>query len=404
MTATRPLTRGVVALAGNLCVAFGLLAAFPKDPAPVVARGFATTVEALRDAVGGNVEGACRGDGASGTSVTLCRLFLGGEAGPAGSGRGAGLDARERALFQASGLAHLVAISGGQTTPIAALGAGLLLGLPAVLAGPRRVFRLLGVLRAAREAVFVALQLAAAFLYGASGALLRGPLLARPAAWLASVGVPRPASRAVFLCLLGAAIGNPFASPSFALSALGCECAVLAGRASFAYAAWEKRHGVACGTALIPRPLTTFLLGALLTTGAMTALTAPFFRGALLDALLANLLGVPLVGIVVTPLSLLALLAGALGAPTSFLSGAIAPALLASLAALEDLARAFATSLVDAGDAGAASFAFLRSAAGARYFALCLAVLWALDDATARDPGAELRAEFSRASRRTPPP
>jgi len=318
-------------------------------------------------------------------SHPLCRLYLGDRT---------KVPATFRRDFQASGLSHLLALSGGQTGPIAALACAVLL-FPLVIAlGVKRCLGLRKILSHLRHALTFAFTLAAAFLYGASGALLRAPLVSLPLGRFCSSSLgallARVCVRFTLIAFLSLWLGGAFHNLSFLLSALGCECLFLATRA-------EKILDEPVAM-ILPRPV---LSGVFLTVGTsllMACVLAPYSTTDFAASALANILAVPLVTVVVTPLSFarLALSAWPWLSPTDAFTSALDAAFSKSLALLSHFARLFS------GEGGTLAFGAIRSGAGPVYLATLLVVLWSIRDAAGHMRTRELHEAF-RALPRIPP-
>ena len=258
---------------------------------------------------------------------------------------------QELRALEHAGLVHLLAISGAQmadATRLAARAASGFLGLRSA--------------HALQWVLYAWFGLA----YGVSGALLRVGFLRvlGRAPWIrqGALGcawyLPIPPSawiRGGMVLALSALFGPVFSSPSFLLSALGaCVAHRTSGRMPLG--AFPRRLAPAaraCGHTAA----TTCVLGILL---------APVSSHGLFAAIAANLLAIPLVGFVVTPLSVAAILA-----PLPLAKAVLVPPLEVSLALLRGIAWGFAQESPGTWT--------VFSVQGQRYLGALLVVLWTLD-------------------------
>ena len=309
--------------------------------------------------------------------------------------------------FQTSGIMHLLAISGGQVSPLAKLGSWFFTLGFAFLAAPfalsRTLLRFCGFVQSTVAAL---LAFFVAALFGNTGALLRVGILqfgARNPVVRSAVGgfaVMLPflgfhtLLRSVLFAFLVAFFGNPFQNPSFLLSALGATLA------SLSFVIWEflsKRmsSGVSglsstSRASLIQSRLHSAVFPQVLATVGVAIVLAPLFQVSLVNSICANLFSLPLVNFAITPLSLLALL---LPVEHPF-QKIILPALNATLEALAFCARVFAGS--ERGSPFAAGKA-LFSEQAMLYFSGVLFLLW-----TCLDTFVQFRL-FKLASKHLPP-
>lgn len=210
-------------------------------------------------------------------------------------------------IYRASGTAHLLAISGGQLAPMARLVTAVLCFLPAIIlrvtVSPMTTA---GAIRRLRSVVNFSFCSLACLGLGNTGALIRTsylnsfsklPILDSVTSYLGRrlyfvfEGTLR---RMVVLSTIIALFGNPFSNVSFLLSALGASVASLVGTSV----------GTRCKDLhVIERYFVT--LG--LTSIAVTLILSGFHPAFLFTSLCANILCVPLVTFIITPLALLLL-------------------------------------------------------------------------------------------------
>ncbi|MCA2960150.1 MAG: ComEC/Rec2 family competence protein [Silvanigrellales bacterium] len=376
-------------------------------------RAVATLVEMLRSPLD---DTRCQG------RPPLCRVFL---------GERDALPTEQRQIFQRAGLAHLIALSGGQTAPLAAVVAACVIA-PFVLCvvmcvGAKKALKTRAMLRHLHKGVHAATATLAAFLYGASGALLRVPFLSvAVSVFPRSMQFSASLKRGIGLFVLSFLIGNPFADPSFLLSCIGCEAVLFAGLGANALRSRGKQEAFS----LMPDVLFRAVSVTVLTSLVMSIGLAGFMQrsparstpadhprenaeSTLLSAQ-ANLVAVPFVTWVITPLSVSELVSAATqadGQASRFLSARYDDALVM----LELLAKAFAPALPQAESPRKAHsssssspvglFAMLRKKNGSLPFALFLALLWSLRDTLEGRRTRALRREFgcviARVSRQT---
>jgi competence protein ComEC len=264
-----------------------------------------------------------------------------------------------------TGISHLLAISGAQVSfvlPI--ITAGLLQPLGMALTWwvrPHILAKALGWGRALAE-TFVALLCAA--LFGATGSLTRVAVFrsashARIVRRLALTGAGafrflpiNTLPRTLFLLICAFWLGNPFANLSFLLSATGASIAFMS---SQWFRAIRKGWQKACLTTTI-------------TTLVMSVLLAPIFPSNPGQSILANLIAIPVVTWLITPLSILLLL----GPPTTIEKYGIS-FLDVSLDIFRSTAEALASH-------SAANGTTITQAAAAAYLAFCMSALWAFED------------------------
>lgn len=264
-----------------------------------------------------------------------------------------------------TGISHLLAVSGAQVSfviPIITSGIIRPVGMSLTWwAKPHVVSKILGYGRAFVE-IFVASFFAA--LFGATGSLTRVAVF-RSASHarivrklsLAGAGACRllPASaisRTIFLVLCAFYLGNPFSNLSFLLSATGASIAFLSSQ-------WLKK---------MQNLWQKTILTTIITTASMSLLLAPIFPSNPGQSILANLIAIPVVTWLITPLSIFLLL---VMPPT--LEHLAVTALDLSL----DIFRSIAEGLAIHSPVHGTTIAQITTST---YLALCMSVLWALED------------------------
>lgn len=347
----------------------------------------------------------------------LCAVFL---------GHRDALPSDQRHAFQAAGLSHLIALSGGQTTPLAAALAGgflaPLLFLGVFCYGAPGILFARSALAKLRILIYALTASFAAFLYGATGALLRVPFLSFVVSLLPRGLLFSSAfKRGLGLCALSFFLGNPFANASFLLSCLGCEALLFASHGAAALRSKRKSQAAF----FVPEALFQLFAVTVLTSIIMTLALAGFApqsphnsgaqaivnatNSALLSAQ-ANLIAVPFVTWIITPLSFAELVSSAAqtNSPLSqFLSGLYDHA----LKTFELVAHAFssgASNTTPQTHSPIRLFASLRTPGGSLPFALALAFFWGVRDFWDEKRNRTLNREFSNlktteAARQTPP-
>jgi predicted membrane metal-binding protein len=283
------------------------------------------------------------------------------------------LEPTTRTAFAGSGLTHLLALSGAQVAPVCAVAGGVLgtvlVTLLASHLAPHHLARWVSRLRVTVE-LTLALTLSA--LYGSSGAILRVamftylfPVALRSVqtspALLPDERTSRLIARILVLGVTAVLLGNPYANLSFLLSALGSGLSEMATRLSERHRATgsDLKHRIE--KALSNSCATSLLIGVVL---------YPLFHNNPLVAAAANLVAAPLVGLVITPLSL------ALLALPEGLSNALHLTTLfdGALATLSSIAQSFAPP-----DATITPASFSQSGA-TTYLTVLLVVLWTAQD------------------------
>ncbi len=279
--------------------------------------------------------------------------------------------------FRTSGVAHLLAISGGQVSFLAPLVSGFLVK-PFVLLGawhfsPLFLMKMASGVRAATE-LLTSFFCAASF--GATGSLLRvvTQKIALSQTFLQRLSLAifpgdvllshASLARVIFLALLVPFLGNPLQDLSFLFSALGAGFLALA----------AKRVGQVMRPSKGSRALTSKALQALaittVTSGGMAILLMPISATDPLSSVCANMLAIPLVSAWICPVSLAILLA-----PWEAVQLFLVPVLDFGLSILNACASAFA------GDATGNALSFF---AAKRYLLFCLVLLWAVEDFSSR--------------------
>lgn len=280
------------------------------------------------------------------------------------------LTSSEAAILGAAGLTHLLAISGGQIGLIADFASRLTaVLLQQALHRHLDTIPLLRLIARARRLAHLCAAMAVAAAFGQTGALLRAGILgfgqtsrlsqrAALAAWSLVPAIPvATLQRLGLLTLVVPFLGNPFYSLSFLLSAAGAATANLASRVA-------RRLPVG--------RLASWILTTTLTCAGMQALLHPVLPSDPLVAILANVVAIPLVSFVITPLSLAALLC-----PNEAVNNAcLLPLLDASLGIFHQLAR------LSAGLAGPSTVSprALQDEGTRLYLIFALILLWAIQD------------------------
>jgi hypothetical protein len=304
---------------------------------------------------------------------TLCALFL---------GHGRAVDPTTRASFQSSGLAHLLALSGGQTAPLAAAAAMGASALSLTLIGSSALLRFRASAARIRALVQACSALGAAFLFGATGALLRLPCVSLPLAF-AREARHRPLARAAGIVVVSSALGNAFADASFVLSCLGAEALFLATRVARTLLPGDSPRDV------FVRGIGVVALASVLAALALAPWTTePTSLSSLFVTASANLLAVPWATFVVTPAAALALVA-----PHPIILNALDSA----LDGFAFLAAAFASDAQQRGvnvSPPTGLFAFLRSPNGPALVAGAACAIWAARDVLAGSRTRALQSEF----------
>lgn len=214
------------------------------------------------------------------------------------------LSFQEAAVFQASGLVHLLAISGAQIVPVTAFFSNLwILCVFLILRKFISPIILLKVLEKCGSIFEFFLSFLISSLFGCTGALLR---VTGFSFFSKMVFVKRVSSRLMahfmyaldvsflkvfILFCVSFAFGNVFQNYSFLLSALGASCAELAHIAVSRWIISKHKIIVHACTALF----TCVLVGLFL---------APYSSASLVNSCLANVCAIPLVTFLITPLSL----------------------------------------------------------------------------------------------------
>lgn len=301
------------------------------------------------------------------------------------------LEVSHLTAFQEAGLTHVLAISGGQVSPII----GFLLGSCAVFTklflrrhiSSIRLWRIFSVLRPCLEST-IAWSLSLVF--GHTGALTRVALLTYAkrwplTRWMAFFIYTRlcflPISlatvvRVLLLIVLGLLFGNPRLNISFLLSALGASIATLGARL---VANCDAPHnGGNTPFRIFFRMTQHSLRTSIVASLGVSLALAPLQNTGLARAVGANLLALPLVNLCITPLSLLALLC-----PSNTQAGRetlhfILSLLDWALGLLGNIAHAFSDPITQVNPFQASSRFFAQSTFV--YLGCLLILLWALDD------------------------
>lgn len=242
----------------------------------------------------------------------------------------------ESQAFQAAGLTHLLAISGAQLSLMASLGTralGFALGMTLGRALPPS--RLIPFIAWNRALSRIIISLGLAGLFGQTGALLRASVLA---SIIHTHSFSRLAQRVVRRCLsplkvpsltltrlLGIAallpfLPSPFLSLSFLLSAMGASVAEEASRLATHIS--QRTH-----TKL------AWILSTLLTCTLIHCILAPLTGAQLTPSVIANTLAIPLVSLIITPISLFVLLS-----PSTTVALTLLPVLDVTLGFFSDIA------------------------------------------------------------------
>ena len=287
----------------NICIAASLFGIFPKESEPFLNLE-RIVAEVRRDWSPSEAKASCQG------LHVLCPHFI---------GEKTTLSKDQRENFQKSGLTHLIAISSSQITPligalIFAVGLVIFAFFPLRTVTKRfREIRLLHLLCDFLSSVSLALFL------GGSGALVRAFCVRSLSFWNHSYAwVSSSLFRFLCLCFAGAFLGNPLQNVSFVLSSLGAALAVCSSR--LVAQAWRRLD--------LPRGvegvMSRSLLTTLATSGSMCISllllssysdpsrkkSLPAGIGVALESsvsvfsnMFANVLAIPVVGALVTPLA-----------------------------------------------------------------------------------------------------
>lgn len=288
----------------------------------------------------------------------------------------------ESKAFQSTGLMHLLAISGAQTSVVVGF-LSFFSSLLYITLRPSRhhavsLFRAVSLLRAVQG---ILLSLGIAALFGNTGSLLRVGFLryvqAFPHLRLLGIHLSRqflPETeyaqlRMMLLTCYFLAFGNPFSNRSFLLSALGAAVASLCGNMVGSNLFSEDN-----ALALSVKELNRGLFASALTTSLMGILLMPFFPADLFSSVAANFLAGPLTNFFISPLSLLLLLLPATFPCYDFLLSSLD----FCLALLSRFAKMF--SQENTIHNPFESNGLLNSKWGEIYLVTLLIILWAQDD------------------------
>ncbi len=266
--------------------------------------------------------------------------------------------------MKSSGVSHLLAISGAQVAfllPFFSTGILRPIGVACSWWIPAHMLmKILGFLHSLIENIVAVL---CAALFGATGSLTRVVVLRTSAKnfrflKLSGAGISLYFSntivlRTLLVTLCALWLGNPFTNLSFLLSALGAAVAqeISKGVSRKNITAWQSAGWITIATSF-----------------SMSVVLAPVFPTAPLQSVFANLVAIPLVTWIVTPLSMVLLL----GVP-KFIENYAVSALDLALDFFRCTAQAFATNTPH-------SFQPLQPTNATTYLSLCLALLWAVED------------------------
>lgn len=225
--------------------------------------------------------------------------------------------------FQASGLVHLLAISGGQIAPVASLFSSFFSSCFYFRQRNRmNSVQLMVQIEKTRIFVHLSVSFFLSFLFGCTGALLRVAGLS----FLSQMGIIKrftqnsyqiipplfenTALKIILLILISVLFGNIFLNYSFILSAIGASCAEIS--ALFVYSSLfksdEQGFGKKIISSLLHSPLCKHVIAAVLTSALVGILLSPLVSSSLLNSCLANICAIPVVTFFVTPLALLVLI------------------------------------------------------------------------------------------------
>lgn len=224
--------------------------------------------------------------------------------------------------IQSSGLVHLLAISGAQLIPVAAVFSRCF-ALP-MYRGLRSSYssiQLMLLLHVVKSVVEVTVAFALSFLFGCTGALLRVAVLRflpdlrifTPLKHFFHHCMPHlPSHTALRVCLLIAFsifFGNIFLNYSFILSAIGASCAELCSR--FLYSGFFKARGSGISQRmakkLLKQTLVLHLISTVLTSALVGIFLSPLTPNPILNSCFANICAIALITYWVTPLALFVL-------------------------------------------------------------------------------------------------
>lgn len=296
------------------------------------------------------------------------------------------LSTQESALFQSSGLVHLLAISGGQILPVISLWNMLLclclFPFLSTLYSPHRLMQKLSLFRQGSN-FFIALVLGV--LFGCTGAILRVSWLSYLPKLRLFRGIQSYLfSRSTVFCgvfcekiiivlLFSLLFGNVFCNYSFILSAVGASCAEISGIFC---------HRLLFQEQFFPHsPLWRWVRSSLFQNLAQSVVTClfvgillwPLTYSSLSYSCMANILAIPFVTWVITPLTLLLLiLPKHAGSFFSWVSSLFDQ----SLWVLKELARIFSDSSIWIPFKNSLLF----SEEGLLYLNTTMVVLWSICD------------------------
>lgn len=272
--------------------------------------------------------------------------------------------------FKSSGTAHLLAISGGQVSFLAPVIA-LVLVKPIILSLLRALppLQLLVLSNALRDVVEIASAAVCAAAFGATGSLLRTgaqkiaratPLISRVAHKIFPWGVlisHASITKIAVLALLVPFLGNPLQDLSFLFSSLGAGVLTLSSQNLHTF---SKKYPLALSGAV--HTLTTTLV----TSGTIAALLIPISNSNPANAIMANLVSIPLVTFWICPASLAILMI-----PVPCAQEFLLPILDTGLDFFAACARAFSQNTTPA---------HLPFFTAKHYLLFCLAIVWSADD------------------------
>lgn len=216
------------------------------------------------------------------------------------------LNFEEAKAFQSSGLLHLLAISGGQVVPLAN-GFSIIIGyiLYYFLFKKLKPYILMQCIFKTKTNLSLMISLFICSLFGCTGALLRVSAFSymlkltifqsQYAMFFKIIPYTMPSTfnRVLLLIVISFSFGNVFISYSFLLSAIGATVAQISCYITNYFLEKPAILKVVCDTVL-----TSFFTGIIL---------FPFSSIDLLNSCFANILALPIVCFLITPLSLLAL-------------------------------------------------------------------------------------------------
>lgn len=297
-----------------------------------------------------------------------------------------GLSFSEALHFSASGLTHLLAISGGQIAPLASAAGAIGAWFAFIFARPfLPLARLMAALAVVRAGMGAASAFGVAALFGNTGALMRVGVLTYVSAFpfvrtcahaLCQTRLTPTfdcSLRLLMLAFLVVVSGDPFLNPSFLLSALGASVASVC---TAAVSAAARAHTPTRRFAILTWKASVGVMNQAVTTLVITGVLSPLIEVDVLNSVIANVLGFPLVTFLITPVSLLTL---AVPEGTR-LSARLLDILDTLLSTLKRLAFTFSEDPAPGTNPFAQSKR-LFSDQGMAYLALVLIALWVIRDA-----------------------